>query len=135
MAETLADFFDEVAADQAPAFRPEPWYNEYGDCIHFHWRKDSFYRDFVDDKLTIYRSNENNDAVGCQIKGVHALLKKLGDFGISIKGQDGTPLALFVFVSQATGTGSAYRAEDREQTYRYLIEQVAKQRVEVPVEA
>jgi len=129
MAETeaLSEFFDRVTDNAVPEFRGEPWYNRYGDCIHYHWREDEFCRVWVDDKLTVYRAIESGDAVGCEIKGVSALLKKLGDFGISINEQDGTPMVLFLFASQQTAKASA----ENDGTYRYLIEQVAKKRVEV----
>jgi len=130
MAETITDFFDRISGSRKPRFRAEPWYNRDGDCIHYHWRPDDHYGDWIDDKLTLYRSIDTKEAVGCQIKGVTALIKKLGDFGISLKAQDGTPLALFLFASQTIATGSQLPPEDRERTYRYLIEQVAKQKVE-----
>jgi hypothetical protein len=82
--------------------------------------------------LTVYRAHETHSAVGCQIKGISALLKKLGEFGISINEQDGTPLAMFLFAYHATVTTSDADLEEREKTYRYLLEQVGKQRVEVP---
>lgn len=133
MAETLGDFFDRVIADGEPEFRAEPWYNRQGDCFIYHWCADEFYREFIDDKVTIYRSVKTNEAVGCQIKGVSALVKKLGGFGISLSNAaDGAPLALFVLVSQNAASGSRLDAEKRANTYRYLVEQVAQTKVEIP---
>jgi len=131
MAQRIGDFFDLIGEGSKPEFRSEPWYNASGDCIHFHWLEDEFYADRVDDKLTVYRSIANGDAVGCEIKGIRALREKLGDFGIHLNEQDGTPLAMFVFASQALGTSSDENAADRERTYKYLLEQVGKQRVSV----
>lgn len=130
MAETVGDFFDRVVQGAQPEFRAAPWYNADGDCIHYHWRDDEFHAEWLDDKVTIYRSLTTGEAVGFEIKGVGALVKKLGEFGISLTECDGTPLALFMFVSQTTGS-SNYPASERAELYRYLIEQVAKQKVEI----
>jgi hypothetical protein len=133
MAETIADFFEQHSEGAEPGFSSDPWYNADGDCIHFHWAPDEFYREWVDDKLTVYRSIATGNAVGCQIKGVSALLKKLGDFDISLNEQDGTPLAIFLFVSQAMATNTENDAESRQKTYKYILEQVGKQKVEVAI--
>lgn len=82
-------------------------------------------------KLTVYRSIAKGDAVGCQIKGITALIEKLGSFGISINEQDGTPLAMFLFASQAAADSTEDRAADRERLYKYLLEQVGKAKVEL----
>src|SRR5687767_11917591 len=100
MARSIAEFFDENAPNSGPTFCAVPWYNHYGDSIHFHWQSDEFYRDRIDDKITVYRAIASGDAVGCEIKGVTALRKKLGDFGISVNEQAGSPLAVFLFASQ-----------------------------------
>lgn len=131
MAQTIGDFFDLIGDGSKPEFRPEPWYNAVGDCIHYHWMEDEFYAERIDDKLTVYRSTGTGDAVGCEIKGVRALQQKLGDFGIHLNEQDGTPLAMFVFASHTMGKSSDENAANREKTYKYLLEQVGKQRVAV----
>ncbi len=134
MAQTIADFFNLVGGGAEPEYRAEPWYNAAGDSIHYNWLPDEFYRDRIDDKLTVYRSNASGNAVGCQIKGISALLKKLGDFGIAIDRQDGTPLAIFLFISQVSAQDWARDATEREKTYRYVLEHVGKQKVDVPAE-
>lgn len=131
MAETLGEFFDRVTDGARDDVTGEPAYNPYGDCIHYHWRNDEFYADRIDDKLTVYRSVATDDAVGCQIKGVSALQKKLGDFGIALNQQDGTPLAIFLFVSHVAAESSAEHAADREKMYKYVLEQVGNAKVEL----
>ncbi|HEX4124054.1 MAG TPA: hypothetical protein VHY37_04945 [Tepidisphaeraceae bacterium] len=130
MDKTVSEFFDEVGGGAGPAFRAEPWYNRDGDCIHYHWRSDEFYGDRIDDKLTLYRSVETNDVVGCQIKGISALLKKFGDFGIAVS--DGvTPLATFFSYSHLTAQSGRYDPDKRRQLYLYLVEHYGKVPVEV----
>ena len=132
MAESLTSFFDRVTGGAKPGFTAEPWYNSAGDCIMYHWADDEYFRDWIDDKLTVYRAVKTKQAVGCQIKGIQALLRKLGEFGISLETTDGTPLALFLFASQADAAMDEERAALREKTYKYLLEHAGKQRVEVP---
>src|SRR5258708_6846481 len=131
MAESLAGFFEKHGARSGTGFRSEPWYNRSGDSIHYHWRPDEFFRDRIDDKLTVYRAISSKDAVGCEIKGVTALIKMIGDFGISLNEQDGTPLAMFLFASQATASDVAKDLSERQKTYWYLLEQVGKQKIEL----
>lgn len=132
MAESLMDFFNRTAGHEMPGFSDEPWYNSEGDCILYHWRQDEFRGEWIDDKLTLYRAIDSGEAVGCQIKGVRALLQKLGDFAISIHEKDGLPLALFILVSHTSGE-PADRSAERGNTYRYLLEQVGKRKVELNV--
>jgi hypothetical protein len=131
MAETLESFFERSAEKPVAGFTAEPRYSPEGDCIHFHWRDDEFYRDWQDDKLTVYRSIHNDEAVGCQIKGVTALLKKLGDFGISVNEKTGVPFAMFLFASHAAATPCDELLVARERTYKYLLEQIGRKKVEV----
>ena len=131
MAETISEFFDRVAGSARGGFTPDPSYNPYGDCIHYHWRGDEFYADRIDDKLTVYRSTASGEAVGCQIKGISALVQLLGGFGISLNEQDGTPLAMFLFASQAASDSPVDAAAEREKVYRYVLEQAGKAKVEL----
>ena len=131
MAETLENFFDRVTRDIPPRFSASPWYNGAGDCIHYHWRQDEYYADWVDDKITVYRSIKTNEAVGLQIKGIVALIQKLGDFGVSINEQTDVPLAMFLFASRAaSSTDDEKMIVAREKIYSYLLEQVGKVRVQ-----
>src|ERR1700730_17372645 len=122
MAKTVGDFFDLIGGGTEPSFRAEPWYNSAGDSIHFHWEADEFYGDRIDDKLTLYRSVRTDEIVGCQIKGVDALLKKFGDFGITVS-DGGAPLATFFCVSHLTAESNQYDPQKRRQVYLYLVEQ------------
>jgi hypothetical protein len=130
MAHTIGDFFDTAGQGRDTTFRSEPWYNVAGDCIHFHWLPDEFFGERIDDKLTLYRSLRDQEIVGCQIKGITALLKKFGDFGISVS-DGGATLATFFCVSHLTGSGK-YDSDKRRELYLYLVEKHGKERVPVP---
>lgn len=132
MAETIGDFFD--ALKVKPQFSASPWYNEAGDCIHYHVKPDEFYGDRIDDKLTLYKSRATDEVVGCQIKGISALVKKFGDFGLCVKHEDGVELARFVVVSHVIAENSHYDQEKRRQIYLYVLERLGKARVTIPEE-
>lgn len=131
MAKTISDFFDQVGGGTEPSFRPEPWYNTAGDCIHFNWEPDEFYGERIDDKLTIYRSVESDAIVGCQIKGISALVKKFDEVGISVSDGEAA-MATFFFVSHLTAESSQYDPQKRRQTYLYLVETHGRTKVEIP---
>ncbi|HET6248679.1 MAG TPA: hypothetical protein VFE47_13335 [Tepidisphaeraceae bacterium] len=131
MAKIIGEFFDLIGGGAHPSFHSEPWYNEAGDSIHYHWEPDEFYGDRIDDKLTLYRSVTNDAIVGCQIKGIGALLKKFGDFGISVS-DGGATLATFFCVSHLTAESGRYDPQKRRQAYLYLVENHGKARFDVP---
>jgi len=67
---------------------PRPWYNPEGDCVVCQLETNTaIVAERVDELLTIYRSVETNDAVGFQIKGVHAIAAKFGWDAIAIEAQ------------------------------------------------
>lgn len=78
-------FLADLVKDQGqPEFRPEPWYNPYGDCIVFQMVDEAVVADRVDDLLTIYRSVVDSRPIGFQIKGVAAIIKKFGLDGMVV---------------------------------------------------
>jgi hypothetical protein len=131
MAKTIGDFFDEVGGGAEAAFRAEPWYNTSGDSIHYHWEPADYYGDRIDDKLTLYRSLEGREIVGCEIKGVSALLRKFGDFGIAVQ-DDCATLAMYLFVSNLIAEFGQYDPQERREAYLYLVEKHGKTKLPVP---
>ena len=68
-----------------PTFRPEPWYNPYGDYIIYQMEDEAVVADRVDELLTVYRSAIDNRPIGYQIKGVHAILSRFGLDAITVE--------------------------------------------------
>jgi hypothetical protein len=66
-------------------FKPRPFYGTEEDSLTFHFANDESYAKRVDELLTLFLSLKTDELVGCQVKGVRMKLKRLGDFGISIK--------------------------------------------------
>lgn len=66
-------------------FEPRPYYGPHEDSLTFYFDNAESYGRRVDELLTLFLSLKTNALVGCQVKGVRKNLKRLGDFGISIK--------------------------------------------------
>ena len=66
-------------------FRPEPWYNQEGDCIVYQTANEAIVADRIDEFLTIYSSAIDERPIGFQIKGVHAIIKTFGLDGLAVK--------------------------------------------------
>jgi hypothetical protein len=75
---------DMMAGEGLPEFHPEPWYNPDGDCIVYKMADEAVVADRVDELLTVYHSAVDNRPIGFQIKGVHAIIKKLGLDGLRV---------------------------------------------------
>jgi len=73
--------------DGTPEFRPEPWYNRDGDCIVYQMADEAVVADRVDELLTVYNSALDNRAIGFQIKGVAAIIRKFGLDGLAVKSE------------------------------------------------
>lgn len=73
--------------DGTPEFRPEPWYSPDGDCIVYKMADEAVVADRVDGLLTVYNSAVDNRPIGFQIKGVHAIITKLGLDGLAVESQ------------------------------------------------
>ncbi len=128
MAEELGSFFGECS--DSPGFRAEPWYNRAGDCLEFHFAPDEYYAERVDDVLTVYRGMPDDKLVGCQVKGISALLRKFGDFGVRIETHE-VQLALLFFVSHLVGGDPQYEAPRRQKLYNDLLARVGGQKIDM----
>lgn len=65
-------------------FRAEPWYNAHGDCLVYKMADEAAVAERIDDLLTLYRSAEDERPIGFQIKGVYALIQRLGVDGLAV---------------------------------------------------
>ena len=81
---------------------PTTIYDPDGDCIEFLAAPDPFYAQRVDDLLTVYYSQETQDIIGSQIKGVaricREMLVKLP--GLKIEIQDGPVKLVHIFLAK-----------------------------------
>lgn len=73
---------DAVCGEQR--FDPRPRYVPHGDCIVYRLADEAVVANRIDDVLTIYESAIDRRAIGYQIKGVHALVRKFGLDGLAV---------------------------------------------------
>jgi hypothetical protein len=66
-------------------FRAEPWYNPHGDCVIYQTADEAVVADRVDGILTVYRSANDNRAIGFQIKGIGAIVRRFGLEGLAVQ--------------------------------------------------
>ena len=109
-------------------FKATPRYSEEGDCLTFYFRNAPSYADRVDELLTVYLSLETDELVGCQIKSIGRIMKRLRSLRIRLKDKDVELRLLFL----------ACRALAEEpgplKTYERLLEEVKRRRATLPSE-
>ena len=102
--------------DNAPsgAFSPCARYDEDADALTLFLSNEPEYRERLNSRVTIYRSMESDQIVGCRIKAVKSVLDDLGSFGIAITDGKWRLTMLFVALHGTFSTDEesrgAYRA-------------------------
>lgn len=117
---TLSQFLTENATEMNP-FEPMPLYTPEGDSLMFYMKDEESYRERIDELLTVYRSIETNEIIGCQIKGVRHKLDELSKFLVTLKSQE-LELGLLFLTYMAMASGD----ETVRHSYEFLGEQAAK---------
>jgi hypothetical protein len=72
----LTEAVDE-ALQKGVEFRPVPHYNRLGDSLSLYLSDQPAYSQRVDEILTVYRTIDGGELVGCKIKGVSHLAKNV----------------------------------------------------------
>jgi hypothetical protein len=122
--EATVNMLKEIASAPSSPFRGQPWYNSAGDCMIWYFSDRESYGERIDDKLTVYRCLSGDDLVGCQVKGVGALLKKLGSFNVEFH-EKGVSLALLFYVSHFDGFDSTDDLVTRKPVYDRLMKRAS----------
>jgi len=128
-AENLTDFLS--ALRDETVFESGAWYNGPGDCIEVHLAKDEYYAQRVDDVLTVFRSQSSGDIVGCQVKGMVALLQKTGSLGLEFRAKK-VPLGVLFLLSFFQARDPVLDLPERQNLYRDLGDRIGKTQVDVP---
>ena len=69
------------------------------DALMFYFRNDPDYAKRINSRVTIYLSEDTDELVGCQIKGVGHVLQELGQLDVTIKhGQVKLAIVLLAFM-------------------------------------
>jgi hypothetical protein len=113
---TMASLTEFVSKNQPQGFSSRPYYSRDGDSLSFYFRDEASYGERVDQLLTLYRSIENKRIVGCQIKGVQCILKRLNEFGVQTKEYKTLDLRI-IFLGLGYGLGA-------DESQREAVEQL-----------
>lgn len=71
------DFAEAVISISKPGepFEPTVYYDSDGDCIEVFAKTGPFYAKRINDKVTIYHSQDSNEITGALIKGIRSLCR------------------------------------------------------------
>lgn len=119
-------------------FKPEPWYNPYGDCVVCRAAEEAVVAERVDPFLTIYRSAEDNRVTGFQVKDVRAIMDKLGANVLAIQAESPRDaiVSLRVLLLAALRVSEQSPSREMFQAYDEVITKVCQgedEAVRVPV--
>lgn len=84
MSDLISHLREAIGADSGDRDR-RPVYVRDGDCLVYYAGEEPCHAHRIDGLVTVYLSDqEPRKIVGCQIKGVEGMLRKLGSFGVEI---------------------------------------------------
>lgn len=75
-ADEFRDHMLSLAAKAEPATYPRIRYDPDGDCLEVLFEAGSYYGEYKDQRLTVYRERESDRIIGCIIEGLHPIIKK-----------------------------------------------------------
>lgn len=114
MAEKLTDFMKLLETSEPQPFTsPHVYYGSKEDSLTLYFRPDESYAHRLNNLVTIFLTQEGDELVGCQIKGLCRKLKSAGNFTVAIARDKELELGLFFYVL-------AYEASDRGPKNRLL---------------
>ena len=118
----------------------KPWYNPYGDSVHFRTMQDAYIGDRVDEFLTIFRHHADDHPIGFQLKGIMSLIKILEVDGIAIELETNDELLKKVSMSALLFTAFRQPAkqkqsdESRQKAYTEALT-TAPDKIAIPAKA
>ena len=78
MATNVIEFLEQQNWDTP--FQPYVEMSPEADALTFYFKPDADYSEWLTDHVTLYRSLESNELVGCRIKGITGILEDLPNF-------------------------------------------------------
>ena len=118
-----------------PGFKPEAWYNPYGDCVVYQTVNEAIYADRLDSLTTLYRSAIDDRVIGFQIKGVKEILRALKcDIPVEGTGSESEEsISLIALVIAACKLSHDREAnKDQLEALAELIPHMAHEKVPIP---
>lgn len=78
----MSNYFSEMTAGKE--FKPCAHYDADADTVTVFLSNEPEYAKRLNSRVTIYLSDENDQLVGCRVKGVRSVLEDIGSFDVSI---------------------------------------------------
>src|SRR5262249_38691596 len=119
-------FEDYMTGRPARPFEAKPQYFIDGDFVSCFLSDQLAYEERLDGLVTVYRSVETNEMVGCKIKGVKLLLQDFGGFLVIVKEAPFSLALLFMKAAQKT-------TADNVAIYREMIEKLGRKEITLPL--
>jgi hypothetical protein len=105
------ELIEYIKQNKPKEFKPRPFYSNEGDSLTFFFKDAPYYRERVDDFVTAYRAIDGRGLVGCQIKGLPAALKLLGNIKLDVS--DGRVKLSMIFMALIAKTPAEQEAKER----------------------
>ncbi len=107
-------------------FSPCAYYGAEEDSLMFYFRNDPDYAKRLNSRVTVYLSMEDQELVGCQIKGVGRILRELGELDLTIRhGRIKLKIVLLAVMAPMV------ESEDTRQIYRELYRRATETDVDL----
>lgn len=86
MADQSAELIEHIKSHPPVGqFKPCAYYGPEEDALIVYFRNDPDYAKRINSRVTVYLAMDNDELVGCQIKGVGRALRELGELDVTIR--------------------------------------------------
>jgi hypothetical protein len=108
------------------AFSPCAYYGDEEDALIFYFRPGRDYARRLNSVVTLYISLDDDELIGCQIKGIRSVVEDLGSFNIEVS-HGRVSLSVLIMAYAATMIGDA----DARIAYRQIAQAASDAKLEV----
>ncbi len=118
-------------SDNPPAteFAPYCYVSEAADALTVHFKQDADYSEKLNDHITVYRSLETNEIVGCRVKGISGILQDLHNY-IMVRDKKGNIELALIFLAFRGGA-----EENVARTMNDLAREAAERNISLEMSA
>jgi hypothetical protein len=123
----METLLEHIKSNAPRGFKPQSVYSVEGDSLTFIVEDIEYYRDRIDDFLTVFRTMDGDRLIGCQLKGVPEVLKLLGSFDLTINNSVKLTMIFLAFMTKTS--------KECQHFYVDLAYLDAARRAEIPAKA
>jgi len=100
-------------------FKPHCYISEVGDALNVYFDDAQDYSERLTDHVTLFRSVETNDVVGCRIKGISGILEDLPNY-IEVN-HDDIALSVIFLAARDKETSTAFNSLAKTASEKKLV--------------